>query len=73
MLFGVGVSCRILYSIVSNMYLYVSCSGPITSVGGERVNFVCYRLLVIMWFLFVEVSSSSGCFGWAALFYCGTS
>ena len=30
MLFGVGVSCRILYSIVSN--LYVSCSGSIISV-----------------------------------------
>ena len=27
---------------------------------------------IIMWFLFGEVSSSSGCFGWAALFYCGT-
>ena len=25
-----------------------------------------------MWFLFREVSSSSGCLGWAALFYCGT-
>ena len=25
-----------------------------------------------MWFLFGEVSSSSGCLGWAALFYCGT-
>ena len=36
MLFGVGVSCRILYSIVS--HLYVSCSGLITSVGEERVN-----------------------------------
>ena len=34
MLFGVGVSCRILYSIVS--YLYVSCSGSFTSVGEER-------------------------------------
>ena len=31
MLFRVGVSCRILYSIVS--YLYVSCSGSITSVA----------------------------------------
>ena len=30
-------SCRILYSIVS--YLYVSCSGSITSVGEERDNF----------------------------------
>ena len=46
MLFGVDVSCRILYSIVS--YLYVSCSGSITSVGEE-----CYRLLVIMWFQFM--------------------
>ena len=35
-LIGVGVSCRILYSIVS--YLYVSCSGSITSVGEERAN-----------------------------------
>ena len=25
-----------------------------------------------MWFLFGEVSSSPGCLGWAALFYCGT-
>ena len=25
-----------------------------------------------MWFLFREVSSSSGCLGWATLFYCGT-
>ena len=36
MLFGVGVSYRILYSIVSN--LYVSCSGSIISVGEERGN-----------------------------------
>ena len=25
-----------------------------------------------MWFLFGEVSSSSGCLGWATLYYCGT-
>ena len=25
-----------------------------------------------MWFLFGQVSSSSGCLGWATLFYCGT-
>ena len=37
MLIGVGVSCRISYSFVS--YLYVSCSGSITSVGEERANF----------------------------------
>ena len=36
MLFEVGVSCRILYSLVS--YLYVSCSGSVTSVGKERAN-----------------------------------
>ena len=36
MLFGVGVACRILYSIVS--YLYVNCSGSITSDGEERAN-----------------------------------
>ena len=36
MLFVVGVSCRILYSIAS--FLYVSCSGSITSVGEESAN-----------------------------------
>ena len=29
-------------------------------------------LLVIMWFLFGKVSSSSCCLGWTVLFYCGT-
>ena len=60
----------VLYSIVS--FLFVSCSGSITSVG-EEIAIFCYRLLVIMWFLFGEVSSSSLCLGWAALFYCGIS
>ena len=36
MFYGVCVSCRILYSIVT--YLYVSCSGSITSAGEERAN-----------------------------------
>ena len=36
MLLGVGVSFRILYFIVN--YLYVSCSGSITSVEEERAN-----------------------------------
>ena len=66
--FGVGVSCRKLHSFV--VYLYVNGGGSITSVGEER--FVCCCLPVIMWFLFGEVSSSSGCLGWATLFYCGT-
>ena len=35
--FGVGVSCRTLYS--SAVYLYVNGSGSITSVGEERANF----------------------------------
>ena len=34
--FGVGVSCRNLYSFVDN--LYVNGSGSITSVGEERAN-----------------------------------
>ena len=57
------------YFVFYFSYLYVSCSGSITSVGEERER---ANLLVIMWFLFGEISSSSGCFGWAALFYCGT-
>ena len=36
MLFEVGVSCHILYHVVS--YLYVSGSGSITSVGEETAN-----------------------------------
>ena len=34
--FGVGVSCRNLYSFV--FYLYVNGSGSITSVGEGRAN-----------------------------------
>ena len=37
MLFGVGVSCRSSYSIVS--HLNVIYSGSITSVGEERAYF----------------------------------
>ena len=67
MLFGVGVSCRILFSIV--IYLYVFCSESITSVEEERayLSAIVY-LYVIMWFLFGEVSSSSWRLGWALLF-----
>ena len=52
---------------------YLIFSGSITSVGEEREKelfFFCYRLLVIMCFLFGEVSSGS--LGWSELFYCGT-
>ena len=44
MIIGMGVSCRISYSSVS--YLYVSCSGSISSVEEEReliflLSFTC--------------------------------
>ena len=64
MLIGVGVSCRISYSIVN--YLYVSFSGMIISVGKERAN-LFYRLLVIMWFLFGGVPLPLG--AWNRLRY----
>ena len=50
----------------SHLYMYVSCSGSITSVLISLLSFT-----VIMYFLFGEVSS--WCFGWAALFYYGIS
>ena len=64
MLFGVDVSfsCRILYSIVS--YLYVSCSGSITSVGEERAN-----LSAIVYLLFGEVSFFFSFGAWDGLHY----
>ena len=67
--FGVGVSCRILYSFVA--YLYVSRSGSITSVGEERAYlstvFACnYVVSVRRGFLFLWV------LGMGYLFYCGT-
>ena len=70
MVFGVGVSCRILYSFV--VYLYVSGSGSITSVWEER-ELICLLLFTCKYVVSVgEVSSSSGCLGWTTLFYCGT-
>ena len=68
-MFGVGVSCRNLYSFV--VYLYANGSCSIASVGEERANLSAV-VYVIMWFLFGEVSSSSVCLGLATLFYCGT-
>ena len=50
------MSCHILYSSVGG-------SGSITTAGEERANLSAICLLVIMWFLFGEVSSSSGCLG----------
>ena len=48
------------------VYLYVSRSGSITSVGEERANWL------LLFTCNYVVSSSSGCLGWATLFYCGT-
>ena len=67
---GVGVSCHNLYSCV--VYLYVNGSGSITLGWGRERKFVCCCLPVIMCFQFGEVSSSSGCLGWATLFCFGT-
>ena len=65
--FGVGVSCRILYSIDS--YLYVSCSGPITSVMEERASLTAIVYLWLCGFCSGGVFSSSGCLGWAAFLF----
>ena len=67
MYFGVGVSCRILYSFVG--YLYVSGSGSITSVWEERPNYIilCYYLLVMMWFLLKRFTLPLG--AWDGLRY----
>ena len=50
MLIGVGVLCHISYSIVS--YLFVSCSGLVTSVREERerelfflLSFTCMHVI----------------------------
>ena len=60
MLVGICVSCGYSYSIVS--YLYVSCSGTITSVGEERANFLlsftCNYVISVR-----RVSSSFWCLG----------
>ena len=51
-------------------YQNVSLNRITASVGEERAYsacFFCNRLLIILLFLFEEVSSSSGCF-----VYCGT-
>ena len=46
MLFGAGVSCHILYSIVS--YLYVSCSGSITLLTCDYVVSVMRGFLFLL-------------------------
>ena len=48
--FGVGVSCHNLYYFV--VYLYVSGSGLITSVGEERANLPAVVYLLLCGFCF---------------------
>ena len=70
MFYGVDVSCRILYSIVS--YLYVSWADQLPRLGKREL--ICLLSVTCIYvFLFGEVSSSSGCLSGATLFYCGTS
>ena len=52
MVFEVGFSCRILYSIIS--HICVSCSGSITSVGEEK------KLICLLSFTCKYVVSSNG-------------
>ena len=62
------VTCLISLSVVG--YSYVRVNGLITSGEEDESCFFCYRLLVIMEFLFGEVSS--WCLGQALFFFVGT-
>ena len=44
------MSCRILYSIVSYLYVHVNCSGSITSVGQERAYLSAFVYLQLCGF-----------------------
>ena len=66
-IFGVGVSCRILYSFVG----YSAVVDHLPRLGKREL--ICLLLFSCNYVVSVgEVSSSSGCLGWATLFYCGT-
>ena len=67
MFFGVGVSCCILYSFVG--YTHESVSGSIKPRLGKR-ELICLLLFTCNYVVSVgEVSSFSGCLGWATLTY----
>ena len=69
MLFGVGASCRIMYSFVG--YLYVSCSGSVTSAGKERAYLSAIVYLKLCGFYSERFILPLGSLGWAALFSYG--
>ena len=59
--FGVGVSCRNLYSFV--VYLYVNGSGSVTSVGEERANLSAVVYLYLCGFCFERFPLPLGAWG----------
>ena len=62
MLFKVGVSCRISYSIVS--FLYVSCRGLMPSVveyGFFLLSFTCYNVVSVRRGFHFLLVSGIGC------------
>ena len=62
---------RILYSFV--VYLYVSGSGSINSLGEERATLSAVVYLQSCGFCSERFPLPlGGCLGWATLFYCGT-
>ena len=64
MFFGIGVSYRILYSFVGN--LYVSVVDQLPRLGKREL--ICLLLFTFNYVVSVgEGSSSSGCLGWATL------
>ena len=72
-MFGVGVSCRNLYSFV--VYLYVNGSGSITSVGEERANLSAVVCLWLCGFFLERFPFPLPLGAWDGLryFICGSS
>ena len=68
--FGVGVSCRNLYSFV--VYLYVNGSGSITSVGEERPNLSAVVYLLLCGFCLERFPLPLGAWDGLRYLYCGT-
>ena len=65
MFFGVGVSCRILYSFVDSVFM-----DQLPGLGKRELIFLL--LFTCNHVVYVRRSYSSSCLGWAALFYCST-
>ena len=62
------------YFVFIDSYLYVSCSGSITSVGEERASLSAIVYLYLCGFCLERFPLPLGAWnGLLALFYCGTS